>query len=142
MPRNRPKPDKWLEPNNLLLLQYKAMSGETKAAIAEFMGISVRTLEHWEKKPECAQLKQAISAGVEASCGAVSNRLYRAAMDGNITAMIFYLKNRDPSRWSDHPELRGMNGKVVFVDDIPAVQPKQNAKEPEPGDQTEQPDHS
>ncbi len=34
---------------------------------------------------------------------AVEGRLYSNALNGDNTAIIFYLKNRDPKKWKDHP---------------------------------------
>ena len=34
----------------------------------------------------------------------VSSALYDAAVGGNVTAMIFYLKNRSPDSWRDKPD--------------------------------------
>lgn len=33
----------------------------------------------------------------------VENALYKAALDGNTTAIIFWLKNRKPKKWRDKP---------------------------------------
>ena len=34
----------------------------------------------------------------------VENALYKAAINGNVTAMIFFLKNRRPDKWRDRKE--------------------------------------
>ena len=34
----------------------------------------------------------------------VENALYKAAINGNVTAMIFWLKNRKPHGWKDRKE--------------------------------------
>ena len=118
---------KWNSPSGLLRLQRLAMHGLTQAEICEQIGVPTRTFRRW-----CTQdprIKQALS---------VENALFKKAQSGDLGAMCFYLKNRDPEHWSEHPELRGYDGKVVFVDDIPKTEtpkPSQAAAE------TEQPDH-
>ena len=47
----------------------------------------------------------------------VAKKLYTEALAGNVTAMIFWLKNRQPSKWRDKPEL--------FDDDMPQAEPIQ-----------------
>ena len=119
---------KWNSPSGLLRLQRLAMHGLTQAEI--------RTFRRW-----CTQdprIANAVSVGAEAALASVENALFKKAQSGDLGAMCFYLKNRDPEHWSEHPELRGYDGKVVFVDDIPKTEtpkPSQAAAE------TEQPDH-
>ena len=128
---------KWNSPSGLLRLQRLAMHGLTQAEICEQIGVPVRTFRRW-----CTQdprIAQAISVGAEAALASVENARFKKAQGGDLGAMCFYLKNRDPEHWSEHPELRGYDGKVVFVDDIPkteAAKPAQAAAE------TKQPDHS
>ncbi len=128
---------KWNSPSGLLRLQRLAMHGLTQAEICEQIGVPVRTFRRWCTQDQ--RIKQAISIGAEAALASVENALFKKAQSGDLGAMCFYLKNRDPEHWSEHPELRGYDGKVVFVDDIPkteAPKPSQAAAE------TEQPDHS
>ena len=111
-------------------------AGLTQAEICEQIGVPVRTFRRW-----CTQdprIKQALSVGAEAALASVENALFKKAQSGDLGAMCFFLKNRDPEHWSEHPELRGYDGKVVFVDDIPktaAPKPAEAAAE------TKQPDH-
>lgn len=142
MPRKKADIAEWTTPNMLLLIQYMCMNGATEDDVAKRIGISRRQLFRWKKKEP--QLALALQNGKEASVAAVTNKVYQLALKGNMTAAIWYLKNRDPEHWSDHPDLRGTMGKVVFVDDIPRVSPDQdnNAGKREPGNPPEQPDHS
>ena len=139
MPRKRPKATDWTSPDQLLRLQRWAMHGLSIEQIAEQVKVSQSTLRRWmEQEP---QIKQAITNGGEAALAAVENALFKKAQAGDLGAMCFYLKNRDPKHWSEHPELRGYDGKVIFVDDIPkttasAPSPAPNAGAPE------QPDNS
>lgn len=42
--------------------------------------------------------------------------LFNQARDGNITAIIFWLKNRRPDRWKDKRELAGEDGKPIQME--------------------------
>ena len=48
----------------------------------------------------------------------VENALYKSAVSGNVTAMIFWLKNRKPERWNDVNKLDVNTEIVVIQDDI------------------------
>lgn len=93
--------DVWLEPQNLALLRGWARDGNTDEQIAKKMGISVRTLYRWYNIPECQPLCQAIKSGKEVTDYAVEGALLKNALEGNVTAQIFWLKNRKPHKWKD-----------------------------------------
>lgn len=85
---------KWNSPSGLLRLQRLAMHGLTQAEICEQIGVPVRTFRRW-----CTQdprIKQAISVGAEAALASVENALFKKAQSGDLGAMCFFLKNRDP----------------------------------------------
>ena len=76
--------------------------GLTNDKIGRIWGVTIRSLERWSKKhPEfCLALK----AGKEKADSKVVQSLYTAAIEGNTTAMIFWLKNRDPVSWRDRTD--------------------------------------
>ena len=128
---------KWNSPSGLLRLRQAVHCQPLQAEICEQIGVPVRTFRRWCTQDQ--RIKQAISIGAEAALASVENALFKKAQSGDLGAMCFFLKNRDPEHWSEHPELRGYDGKVIFVDDIPktaAPKPAQAAAE------TQQPDHS
>ena len=114
------------------------MYGMTRAEICETIGVPERTFRRWCKQDP--NIERAISNGGEAAIASVANALFMKAQKGDLGAMCFFLKNRDPEHWSEHPELKGYDGKVVFVDDIPreAATGAAEAKTAPP----EQPDHT
>ncbi|MCD8160921.1 MAG: helix-turn-helix domain-containing protein [Clostridiales bacterium] len=95
------KYEKWLEPEGLLLLEGWARDGLTDEQIAKNCGCGVRTLYDWKEK--YPQISQALKKGKEVVDYAVENALLSAALDGNTTAQIFWLKNRRPDKWRDRP---------------------------------------
>ena len=89
----------WLESENLLLLRGWKMKGLTDQQIADNIGIHVRTLDKW--KSTHGQIRQALKRGRQHANYAVENALLKKAMDGNTTAMIFWLKNNYRDKYTD-----------------------------------------
>lgn len=136
----KPGIEKWQTPEQYLRVQSWALHGQTLEEIAEQMEITVRTLHRWRRADP--ELDRAIKTGSETAVSAVENALYRKAIGGDLGAMCFFLKNRDPKHWCDRPELQGLEGKVVFIDDISEPPSARPAKQGQPiGDAAEQPDH-
>lgn len=93
---------KWLEEDNLLLLQGWKRDGLTDEQIAEKIGVAARTLERWKAKH--SQISQALKIGKTKANFAVENKLFQKAMKGNTAAIIFWLKNNWHEKYSDHPK--------------------------------------
>lgn len=92
----------WLEKDNLILLNGWKRNGLTDEQIAENMGISRRTFYNWRNK--YPQLEKVTKLGKEHANFAVENALFKKAINGNTTAMIFWLKNNWRSKYSDSPK--------------------------------------
>lgn len=122
---------KWLEPENLTLLEGWARSGLSNDQIANNMGITRSTFYEWQNKH--TDISDAIKKGKEVTDFEVENAMYKAAMGyefeevktyieetdagrkkriertvkhvaPNVTAQIFWLKNRKPDTWRDRTE--------------------------------------
>ena len=115
---------KWLTPDGLTLLEGWARDGLTDAQLARKMGISCGTLYAWKNKfPE---ISEALKKGKEVVDIEVENALLKRALgyeytetmvehslDGvkrrktvkfippDVTAQIFWLKNRKPETWRE-----------------------------------------
>lgn len=125
------KYQRWLEPEGLALLEDWARNGLTDEQIAQNMGCAAGTLYEWKKSyPE---ISEALKKGKEVVDAQVENALLKRALgyeyteerievsekDGrkviqivkhippDITAQIFWLKNRRPGTWRDKPEPPG-----------------------------------
>lgn len=141
------KYQKWLEPESLLLLVGWAHDGLTDEQIAQKMGISSSTLYAWKDKyPE---ISEALKEGKEIVDTKVENALLKRALGyeyleesvevittrgkterrvkqvtkavlPDVTAQIFWLKNRRPDKFRDKPDLDGdmEDEKVTIVDDL------------------------
>lgn len=94
--------DKWIEEDGLIRIQGWARDGLTQDQIAKNMGIACSTLKVW--KEQFPAISAALKESKDVADRAVENALYKAACEGNITAMIFWLKNRKPDKWRDKPQ--------------------------------------
>lgn len=110
------KYQRWLESDGLLLLEGWARDGLTDEQLAEKMGCGVRTLYDWKER--FPQISQALKKGKEVVDYQVENALLVAALDGNTTAQIFWLKNRRPDKWRDKPPEQVAGGSGAEDDPI------------------------
>ena len=104
----------WLTADGLLLLEGWARDGLTDEQIAHNCGISTGRLYEWKKKFN--EIDEALKKGKDIVDYEVENALFKAAMEGNTTAQIFWLKNRRPDRWREKHEA-AIDNKVKFVFD-------------------------
>ena len=125
------KYQEWLEPEGLTLLEGWARDGLTDEQIAHNAGITATTLYDWKNRfPE---ISEALKRGKEVVDIQVENALLKRALgydyqeerveisdkDGkkvvqtikhvpaDVTAQIYWLKNRRPDKWRDKPEIPG-----------------------------------
>ena len=98
------KYEKWLDADGLILLQGWARDGLTDEQIANNVGISTVTLYDWKKK--YPTISNALKKGKEVVDFAVENALLKKALSGDVTAMIFWLKNRRRNSWRDRYDMR------------------------------------
>lgn len=96
------KVEKWLEPEGLILLEGWKRSGLTDEQIANNMGIHVSTIYEYMKK--YSEINDALKRGKEVVDFEVENALYKNAVNGNVVAQIFWLKNRNANKWKDKVE--------------------------------------
>ena len=77
-----------------------ASQGLTQEQIAAVMGMATSTL--YDKQNEFTEFGEAIKRGRGTGIQRVTNKLYEKALEGDNTAIIFYLKNR--AGWQDKIE--------------------------------------
>lgn len=106
------KYDYWLTDDGLLLLEGWARSGLIDEQIAEKIGISRSTLSEWKKK--FPDISDALKKGKEIVDYQVEQALLKKALEGDTTALIFWMKNRCPEKWRDKPK------EVLVMQDKPA----------------------
>ena len=79
-----------------------ASRGLGPTQIARALGVSWHTIDKNRKRSK--EFDEAIENGKAEGLAEVTNTLFESANSGNVTAQIFYLKNRDTSNWMDRVE--------------------------------------
>jgi hypothetical protein len=100
-----------------VLKEVKTLAGQglTKEQIARCLGICYDTLN--ERQKDNSEFSEAIKSGQAEGVKTIANALFTAGKGGNITAQIFYLKNRSPKDWKDRQstEVSGIDGEPIKV---------------------------
>ena len=93
-----PKPRK-ITTQLLEQIEFQASRGLSQQQICRALGIS----ETWwyDAKHKSAEISESFKRGQAKGLVEVSNAIYEQALNGSTGAACFYLKNRDPDRWSD-----------------------------------------
>lgn len=111
------KYQQWLTPEGLIRLRGWAMDGLDDEQIArDKVGVSRQTLYNWRKKYE--EIDEALRMGKDVADRHVENALYTAAIEGNVTAIIFWLKNRKPDKWRDMKNIDANIESIKKLDQI------------------------
>lgn len=121
------KYQKWLTPDGKILLEAWARDGLTDEQISHNMGVTASTLYAWKVKyPEISEAlkkgKEVVDIEVESALlkrakgfEYTETKMEQSAKDGRkvtitkrfvppeTAAAIFWLKNRKPEQWRDHP---------------------------------------
>lgn len=84
------------------LIEGWARDGLTDEQIAEGLGIHVSTL--YDYKNKYPEFSEALKNGKEVVDYQVEKALLTKALRGDVTAQIFWLKNRKPKQWRDRKE--------------------------------------
>lgn len=126
----RPKVTDWLDDEyNKTKLRGWVRRGLTNEELAEKMGISVATLYNWKKSN--VELLEVLKEDRDYCDDKVENALYKSALEGNVTAQIFYLKNRRRKDWKDKQDLE-VTGELGIADVIKKSRERVERMENEP----------
>ena len=99
---------KWDEvKDKLILVEGWARDGLTNEQIADNLNIGKTTF--YKLLKEHSELSELLKKGKENIDYQVENALLQNALNGNITAQIFWLKNRKPTKWKDKIEQENEN---------------------------------
>lgn len=96
----------FVDRKGLVLVRGWARDGLTDVQIAKNIGITTSTLYEWKNK--YSDFSEALKESKEVADYEVESALFKKAKMGDVTAQIFWLKNRKPKQWRD---------KVSFVDE-------------------------
>lgn len=125
----------WLTKEGLLLVQGWARDGLIDEQIAKNMGVAYSTFKEWKKK--YSDFSAALKQGKEVVDRQVENALFNNAVGfmyeeetvtnagevvtvkkyskPNITAQIFWLKNRKMKEWRDKQEVEQINHNIEIT---------------------------
>lgn len=106
-PNKKSQIGQWEDKDRLILLEGWARDGLTQKQIAQNMGIHENTLVKWKSRSEVISV--ALKKGKDVADYEVENALYKKALMGDVTACIFWLKNRKPEQWRDRKETPELN---------------------------------
>lgn len=94
---------RWVNDNELgdvlLLMEGYTRDGRTIEELCNRLGISKALL--YQLKNDHKDIKRALSKGKEVVDTAVENALLKKALEGDVKAMVFWLRNRQPMKWKD-----------------------------------------
>lgn len=94
---------KWEEvKEKLVLVEGWARDGLIDEQIANNLGISKTTF--YKFKDEHSELSELLKKGKEVVDYQVENALLKNALEGNVTAQIYWLNNRKPKQWKNKRE--------------------------------------
>ena len=116
----RPRIEEWTKPEKLVLIQGWRMNGLTVEQVADNIGIVKSTLYEWMKKN--SNISNALKIGREQADNIIENALFNKAKGGDVTAMIFWLKNRRSDRWREKREVAGTLVNINYEDKLKEIQ--------------------
>lgn len=93
------KLQEWEKDENILLIRGWRRGGLQIKDIANNIGITERTLFNWSDKSEI--IKNSLKMGKTEANFIIENALFNKARAGNMTAIIFWLKNNWRNKYSD-----------------------------------------
>ena len=98
--------------DKLILVEGWARDGLTNEQIANNLGIGITPFYTMPK--DHSELMKPLKKGKEVVDYEVENALLKNALSGNITAQIFWLKNRKPKQWKDKVDLEDESDKETL----------------------------
>lgn len=92
----------WLRPENVRLIRMWRIKNLTTYQIAKRIGVAYETLMHWARENE--NLCNALNYSRELANSMALHSLLDQIERGNITAIIFYLKNQMPEDFGERKD--------------------------------------
>ncbi|MBO6304141.1 MAG: hypothetical protein J6M62_03550, partial [Selenomonadaceae bacterium] len=109
--------DFWFSDDGIALIAGWTREGHTVEAIANKMGISKPTLYKWSKNN--IDIFNALKKNLQVCNERVISTLYQKCLDGDVTAIKYWLANRAAKDWRDKQEI-AVEGDlpVILVDNV------------------------
>ena len=99
------------DPGMIPAVEMWARDGLTEEEIARKLGVGHTAFNVWKNKH--AEFAEALKTSKETADARVEKALYTKALDGDTTAQIFWLKNRQPGKWRDKRDI-GVEGQIII----------------------------
>lgn len=97
------KYEEFISRKGLVLVEGWARDGLTDEQIAHNIGIRSSTFYDWKNKH--SEFSEALKRSKEVADYEVESALFKKAKMGDVTAQIFWLKNRRPDKWRDKTDM-------------------------------------
>lgn len=102
--------------DKLVLVEGWARDGLTDEQMAENLGISKDTFYKYKKNH--TDFSDSLKKGKEVIDYQVENALLKNALDGNVTAQIYWLNNRKPRNWRNKQDIDVSNNGMSLAEAI------------------------
>lgn len=89
--------------------------GATLAIAGSHRDIDIHRSNIYREMERDAAFAEAVDEARSVADDVVESRLYREAVGGNVTACIFWLKNRRPHEWRDRHDVAVEDGSSIRV---------------------------
>ena len=99
----RQRVEDWIKGDRRVILEDRLRNGAIIKDVAKLIGVSVSTVYKWAS--ENSEFSDILKINRDSADAQVENALFNAAKNGNVTAMIFWLKNRRARQWRDKVEV-------------------------------------
>ena len=99
MPAGRPSD---YSPEILPVVAELALAGATDEEIADSIEVNKSTLYRW--KHRYPEFREALKSNKELCDERIERTLFKKASEGDVTSMIFWLKNRKSQEWRDRTD--------------------------------------
>lgn len=105
--------------DKLILIEGWARDGLTNEQIANNLGVSKTTF--YKMLNEHSELFELLKKSKEVVDYEVENALLKSALNGNVTAQIYWLNNRKPKQWRNKQDeqITSTEDRVQIVNDLP-----------------------
>ena len=96
-------------------IEHHASRGLSQQKVCHALGLS----ETWwyDAKQKNSEISDSFKRGQAKGLAEVSNAIYEQALNGSTGAACFFLKNRDPDRWSDVKSVNAVQINISMMTD-------------------------
>lgn len=112
-PPKKPGRKEWITPEVINDIENWAARGLSVGQIIQ--NLPYQKDAYYRAKRLHPEIDDALKRGQAKGMARVQNALWEKAIEGNMTAIIFFLKNRDPDRWNDRNHLGNQPDRDITI---------------------------